>query len=210
MSVLACPDDRGETLTLNDTLHGGLARPDTTGRRVIYRYLRPTDDAEQITVMLHEAYGPLAEAGMRFVASHQDVETTRRRMAKGQTIVATLDDEIIGIITLAGPEATNGTPFLDRAEVASFGQFAVRPAHQRHGIGSTLMALVEELAREQGVAKLALNTSEHAAHLIAFYKARGFEFVEYCQWPMVNYRSIVLSKRLRPQDPELGDSDSAR
>ena len=52
-----------------------------------YRYLRASDDLVALTDLLHEAYAPLAAAGMRFVASHQDVATTQRRVAEGDTIV---------------------------------------------------------------------------------------------------------------------------
>jgi GNAT superfamily N-acetyltransferase len=80
--------------------------------------------------------------------------------------------------------------------VARFGQFAVRPSYQRAGIGSTLMSLIERRAAERGVVELALDTSEHAAHLIAFYQASGYRFVEHCQWAMVNYRSVLFAKRV--------------
>ena len=44
---------------------------------------------------------------------------------------------------------------------------ASSPSHQGRGVGVTLMNLVEQRAREQGVAELGLDTSEHAAGLIA-------------------------------------------
>lgn len=71
------------------------------------------------------------------------------------------------------------------------------PALQRQGIGSRLMDIVEARACERGVAELALDTSEHAEALIAMYARRGDRFIEYSQWDVVNYRSVILSKRLR-------------
>jgi hypothetical protein len=47
------------------------------------------------------------------------------------------------------------------------------------------------------VIHLALDTAEHAKELIALYKSKGFQFVEYLKWPDTNYRSVVLAKRLR-------------
>jgi hypothetical protein len=47
-----------------------------------YRELRVTDDVVAITHLLHEAYAPLAAAGMRYVASHQSPEITRNEWAK--------------------------------------------------------------------------------------------------------------------------------
>jgi len=146
--------------------------------------------------MLHDAYAPLKDAGMRFVASYQDAETTRSRMATGETIVAQSEGALVGIITLSDAEETSGSPFLDRPDVAQFGQFAVSPAHQRCGIGSSLLSLVERRAEETGLAELALHTSERARDLIAFYERKGYRFIEHVQWPNVNYRSVVLAKRL--------------
>ena len=146
--------------------------------------------------MLHEAYAPLAARGMRFVAAHQDASITRKRIGRGDTIVAVDDGAIVGIITLKDAVKTMGSPFYERADVAAFGQFAVRPSHQDRGIGSTLLTLVEGLAREKGVVELALDTSEHAANLIALYQSKGYRFVEHVQWSETNYRSMLFAKRL--------------
>ena len=131
--------------------------------------------------MLHHAYAPLKDAGMVFLASRQDAETTKRRMAAGETIVAVVEGGLVGIITLRDAARTAGSPFYDRSDVALFGQFAVRPAYQHCGIGSSLISLVERRAEEKGVAELALDTSERAIDLIALYERKGYRFVEYIQ-----------------------------
>jgi GNAT superfamily N-acetyltransferase len=115
-------------------------------------------------------------------------------MSKGDTIVAVAEEKVIATVTLARASATHGSPFYDRAGVASFGQFAVEPRYQRVGIGTTLLTLVEALAVARGVEELALDTSEHAAHLIRFYTSRGYRFIEFTQWPEVNYRSMIFAK----------------
>ena len=135
---------------------------------------------------------------MRFVASHQDAEVTRQRVAKGETIVGVVGAKVIGTITLAGTDATSGSPFYDRPDVASVGQFAVEPSLQTRGIGRMLLRLAEQRATEQGAGYLALDTSEHAERLIALYERWGFSFVEYSRWSAVNYRSVVMAKRLKP------------
>ena len=177
-------------------LRRGLIRPDSCGRDVFYRYLTVDDDLDEITAMLHEAYGPLAAAGMRFVASHQDSATTRRRLDQGETIVAVEQERLVGIVTLARTDATGGAPFYDSPGVASFGQFAVRPSHQGRGIGRTLVGLVEDRARELGVQRLALDTSEHATDLIALYRSLGFHVVARHRWSTVNYESVIMAKDL--------------
>jgi GNAT superfamily N-acetyltransferase len=179
-----------------DALRLGVAIPDTAGRPIIYRFVSEKDDAEAITIMLHEAYAPLKAAGMHFLASRQTPEVTKMRMAKGETVVAVDEGAIVGIITLAEAGATKGSPLYDRADVASIGQYGVRPSHQGRGIGSTLLRLVEERAAEKGVAKTALDTSEHAADLIAFYQKCGYRFVEHVQWRETNYRSVIMEKTL--------------
>jgi len=146
--------------------------------------------------MLHEAYAPLATQGMRFVASHQNSNVTRTRMARGETIVAEDRDLVVGVITLKRADESHGSPFYERPDVAGFGQFAVRPSHQHRRIGATLLHIVEQRARELDVRFLALDTSEQASMLIALYQRNGFAFVEHLQWPGVNYRSVVLAKEL--------------
>ena len=172
---------------------------DRSACEVTYRGLSASDDIGAITELLHEAYAPLAAAGMRFLASHQDAAVTQERMAQGETFVATDGDVIIGVVTLLEAAATQGSPFYDRPDVAGLGQFAVRPDYQRRGIGARLMEIVEDRARQNGVVELALDTAEHASDLIAMYERRGYRFIEYVRWDVVNYRSKILSKTLAPR-----------
>lgn len=178
----------------------GRERSDGRDGRIAFRFLTDADDFDAITKMLHRAYAPLAQSGLRFLASHQPSEVTRKRTARGDTILAVADHTVIGTITLARASNTQGSPFYDRADVASFGQFAVDPTFQRTGVGSRLLELVEALAIAQGVREVALDTAEHAAPLVGFYSSRGYRFIEYAQWPTVNYRSMILAKTLTDQN----------
>ena len=179
-----------------ESLRNGFVRTDRRGVEILYRFLSPADDVGAITDLLHKAYAPLAEAGLHYVASRQSPEVTRRRMAKGDTIVAVVEGHIVGVVTLARTSTTEGSPFYNRLDVASIGQFAVEPALQGAGVGSTLLELVEELAVARGVVELALDTSEQAEHLVRFYTSRGYRFIEFARWPEVNYRSIIFAKQL--------------
>jgi GNAT superfamily N-acetyltransferase len=183
-------------MKLQARLASGMDERDATREAVRYRLLEPGDDLESITRMLHAAYAPLAEAGMNFTASYQDSDTTRRRVEAGTTVVAVCGDEIVGVVTLRGPGDGAGAAYYARPDVAAFGQFAVAPRLQGRGIGSRLLVLVEELARESGAAELALDTSERAAHLISMYERRGYRSAGTVQWDVTNYRSVILSKRL--------------
>lgn len=161
------------------------------------RPLEPADSIAALTELLHRAYAALAERGMRYSASHQDEETTRRRAARGECWVATLDSAVVATITFHSAPRAGGAPWYDRPDVASFGQFGVEPTLQGRGIGSMLMDLVERRAAETGAAEIACDTSEHAHDLIAWYERRGYRSVGHVDWrPHVNYRSVLLSKRL--------------
>ena len=187
-------DGQDKALTLEDSLHNGATTQCCDGRTITYRFLIASDDLDLITELLHRGYAKLAEMGLRFVASHQDANVTRTRLAQGETIVALENGRLVGIVTLARTGATSGSPFYDRADVASFGQYAVEATHRGQGIGTTLLGYVEQLARLRGAGYLALDTSEHAADLIRFYEMRGFRFVEHVRWPDVNYRSVIMAK----------------
>ncbi len=81
--------------------------------------------------------------------------------------------------------------------MATIGQFGVLPGRQGTGTGTRLLCHAEWLAIANGAAELALDTSEGADHLIAWYKREGFRFVEYVRWEGKTYRSVFMSKQLR-------------
>ena len=175
----------------------GVLELDQTGVEVVYRLLKAGDDLDALTELLHAAYRPLAEAGMRYVASYQDVAMTRRRIEGAETVVAISGGRLIGTVTWRKPGVKLGSAaHYNRPDVASFGQFAVAPSFQARGIGSRLLSIVEERSRASGAVELALDTSEDAAELIAFYRRRGYQFIDHVRWSEVNYRSVILSKQL--------------
>lgn len=175
--------------------------PESTGLDVTLRLLGPHDDLEALTSLLHRAYAPLAAAGMRFVASHQTVEVTRRRVSQGECHVAEHEGALVGTVTLGPPgrrvAARGGPALYFEPGVATVSQLAVEPSLQQRGLGWRLLSLAEERARALGAHWLALDTSEHAAGLIAWYRARGYEPAGTCDWrPHTNYRSVLLRRRL--------------
>jgi GNAT superfamily N-acetyltransferase len=163
---------------------------------VLLRRLEPEDSLEELTELLHRSYAPLLAAGMRYFASHQDVEATRKRCEAGECWVLSARGRLIGTVTFRDAGRASGTPHYDRPDVACAGQLCVDPAWQGLGLGGVLMDLVERRARETGAAELAFDTSERATRLIATYARRGYAEVDRCQWDVTNYRSVVLSKRL--------------
>jgi GNAT superfamily N-acetyltransferase len=163
---------------------------------LVVRAIRGDDSLEELTDLLHRAYAPLAALGLRFFASHQSVEQTRDRVRAGRTFVAVVDGRIVGTVTLYAARERKGPQWYRRKDIAYFGQFAIEPALQGRGYGNALLSHVEAIARADGLAELALDTAETAHHLIEYYRRHDFRVVEYTQWDVTNYRSVVMSKAL--------------
>ncbi len=149
----------------------------------------------EITALLHVAYAPLAARGMRYVASHQDDATTLQRLTRGRALlVENAAHEIIATVTLYPPAPQSTcTPYRE-SDVYVLGQFAVHPHQQCAGLGARMIDLCINETRAQGGKRLALDTSEHADHLIAWYQKLGFVFAQYIRWDAVNYQSVVMVK----------------
>jgi GNAT superfamily N-acetyltransferase len=169
--------------------------------RAVLRLIEPRDSVSELTELLHRAYAPLAQSGWRYLASWQDENVTRDRIADGECWVAELNGRLIGTATLRPPGKSRGTPWHERPDVCVFGQFAVEPAFQRAGLGTSLVRCLEARARAMGAAHLALDTADEASHLIRFYERMGYRFVEHVQWEQANYRSSILSKPLGEPEP---------
>lgn len=53
---------------------------------MIIRYTNQYEGrADEITALLHRSYAPLAEKGMRYLASHQNSEKTLERLREGES-----------------------------------------------------------------------------------------------------------------------------
>ncbi|MCB0356820.1 MAG: GNAT family N-acetyltransferase [Bdellovibrionales bacterium] len=154
------------------------------------------DLLDELTAMLHAAYRPLAQKGMRYLATHQPAEITLNRLKKGDSFLGFLGERLVSTITVVKEDPNEPCGWYRRPEVFFFTQFAVRPGLQGLGIGSLLMDYIESYAKENGAHEIALDTSEHAHHLISTYSKRNYRFVEYAQWNVTNYRSVILSKNL--------------
>ena len=164
--------------------------------QVTIRLIEPEDSIPNLTALLHHAYAPLAAQGLRYMATHQSDDVTRARVAQGECFVALIDGTICGTIVFKSAQQTHGSPWYDRDDVASFGQFAVEPTLQASGLGRRLMTIAEDRALATGAREIALDTAETAAHLIAWYTKLGYRFIEYADWGHTNYRSVIMSKTL--------------
>ncbi|MCP4570645.1 MAG: GNAT family N-acetyltransferase [FCB group bacterium] len=163
---------------------------------VIIRPISDKDSIEELTELLHRSYKVLADMGLKYLATWQDSDITRKRIAKGECFVAEDNGRIIGTINLYPPDILGGSPWLERGDIAEFGQFAVDPEFQKQGIGEMMVEFVENRARQIGLAEIGLNTSEKSDHLIKWYEKLGYRFIEYVDWDLTNYRSVIMSKTL--------------
>lgn len=160
------------------------------------RRLAAGDSLDHLTGMLHRAFARLGDMGLACACVGQTTELTRRRVDGGDCFVALHGDRIVGTVTLYAPEPASACPHYVDARTATLRQLGVDPCFQGRGIGTALLELAERWARDHGYARLALDTPEVAAHLLAYYQCRGFRLLANLCFPGRPYRSAVFAKRL--------------
>lgn len=164
---------------------------------IVIRRWGSEDSYEELTAMLHRAYAELAGKGLNFTATDQTVETTQRRVESGQTWVAEFDGRLVGTITLYVGVKEWQPRYYARPGVAFFGQFGVDPSARGMGIGVMLHQKVTDLAKELGMQRLALDTSDRAHHLIQLYQSWGYAVVDSHEFGgTINYTSVVMARNL--------------
>lgn len=171
---------------------------------IIVQYLNDfhKDMIPEITNFLHESYAPLKAQGLNYVAATQDESVTESRLSEGKAFLGFLDDELVATVSLlmhehnVNSKYSQQVPYFMQPHVAAFSQFAVKHHLKGQGLGQKMMAYIEAKARQLGAKELALDTSEKATDLIAFYKKRGYQIVAEHDWEFTNYKSLILSKNL--------------
>ena len=163
---------------------------------IIIRPLTETDSLEELTELLHRAYKKQADKGFIMLASHQDVEMTKHRLKGAECYVAIHKNKMVATVCYHRHNNSSDGQWYDRYDIATYGQFGVAPEYQNIGLGIKLMELMETCARRDKVAELTIDTAETNYDLIDYYKKRGYREVGHVQWTLVNYRSVILSKKL--------------
>jgi GNAT superfamily N-acetyltransferase len=156
------------------------------------RDLRPDDDLEALTLMLRRAYAPLAARGLRYMATHQEPDVTRRRLERGRPFMAEVDGRLVGTITVYGAEPESAAFFYRNPRTYHFGQFGIDPDFKGRGIGRALHGAAIAHALGQGGAFMALDTAAPAGDLIAMYARWGYVEVERVRWKSTNYESVIM------------------
>jgi GNAT superfamily N-acetyltransferase len=166
------------------------------------RLVSEDDSWEELTTLLHRAYAPLAAQGMRFSATHQTPEVTRKRAARGECWVGMRDGRMIATVTVVPPGRGGGCAWYRREGVAKLNQMAVLPECKGQGLGRQLLAHAEARVVALGARELALDTAVHAQELHQLYFRHGFRWIGPADWrPHVNYLSVILSKDLSGRTP---------
>lgn len=188
---------------------GGHAYPDVVYRFDRLRELRDRlvkitirdycdgDDVQALTELLHRAYSTHKSENRRFLATHQGADVTKDRLTEGKGFIVEFEGRVVGTATVYFPEPLPHGDYHPTGPIGSFGQYAVDPDVQGFGIGTKLLAYLEEVARSLGAKELALDTAETATELIGFYHRLGFRVVGTADWrPTTNYLSVIMSKDL--------------
>ncbi len=160
------------------------------------RALEAGDSIVELTALLHRAYAPLGRMGLNYTAVNQTPAVTSQRISGGTCFVAVAAGKLLGTILVQPTRLRSECEYFTRPGVAAAHQFAVDPAHQRAGIGRSLLQLAEQWAAQAGFTELAMDTAEPARHLIALYGHFGYREVDRVQWPGKVYESVVLGKPL--------------
>jgi GNAT superfamily N-acetyltransferase len=128
----------------------------------------------------------------------QSTAVTEQRLAAGIPYVDKFDSGIIETISYypTTPNDSKEPSFYKNNAIGHFGQFAVAPEMQKHGLGNKLVQLIEAHAVPVGKRELACDSAEGTTQLIDYKKRRGYRSVRYHQWPHACYRSLILSKIL--------------
>jgi GNAT superfamily N-acetyltransferase len=155
------------------------------------------DSITELTKLLNRSYKQLADMGFRYHATFQGDDVTKDRIADAYCLIGTKEGKIVATISYYDKCGRDYCSWYDKEGIGHFGQFGVEPEMQKNGIGSKLIQLIEDHSRERGDLELALDTAEGAEHLVRTYEKRGYRFMEYVQWPITNYRSVVMSKKLK-------------
>ena len=97
-------------------------------------------------------------------ALNETYEDIKRDIEEKYVFVAFVNGEPVGSVRIKIND--DGTAYLSR--------FGVRSTNQNHGVGKTLMNVVDKVMKEHGIKQLMLHTASKYIPLVRFYYGRGF------------------------------------
>jgi ribosomal protein S18 acetylase RimI-like enzyme len=138
------------------------------------RDARP-DELDSVALLLRDAYLEYARSLPPDIWEGylQDIMNVRGRLGAAELIVAELDGEMAGAVTLylkPSPPTREGWP----RDWAGVRLLAVRPSWRRRGIGRALMDECVRRCRERGIRTLGLHTTVMMEVARGMYERMGF------------------------------------
>jgi ribosomal protein S18 acetylase RimI-like enzyme len=181
------------------TRHGFLGQP-VDNLSVVIRRFDAGDSIQELTEILHRAYAKFSEIGIQMKAANQPASETRKRIVRGECLVAEMDGRLVGTLVWRQPgRPQSPCSYYRRPDVATFEQFGVEPDDQGRGIGLKLLREAESKARRSGAAEMACDAAAKAQGLVHWYQRHGYRIVSKIRWQDTNHENLVLSKRLGRQ-----------
>ena len=158
------------------------------------------DDLITLTALIHAAYAPHAEKGLRYWGTHQKVQDTAQRLASGQGFIAESKGEMLGTVLVRSPQPDSPVALYQDITTWTICQLAVAPQFKGYGIGRALHDAALAHVAAHGGTSTALDTAAPALGLITLYRAWGYEIVGEHDWrPHTNYLSVLMRRTLSPQ-----------
>jgi GNAT superfamily N-acetyltransferase len=140
-------------------------------------------DIDAIKICIDEAYvSYIPRIGKRPASMDADFKPLLR---EGRVWVLELDRVIVGLMVL-----------MEEPGAFEIRSVAVRPAHQRQGLGGRLMLHAEVLARETGRSMLRLYTNAKIPELVTYYSKLGYHEEDRKQDH--GYERVFMLKMLTP------------
>ena len=161
------------------------------------RAINESDNLAAITDLVHAAYSPHAQSGLRYWGTHQSVDDTAKRVRTGTPLLMLDEGRYVGIVIVRPPQPTSEVSLYREPNVWSISQFCVSPEYKGKGYGRKLHEEALSFASDAGAEFMALDTAEPAKGLIAMYQSWGYSVVGGCDWrPHTNYESVLMKRAI--------------
>ena len=161
------------------------------------RAISDADDLVAITDLVHAAYLPHAQSGLRYWGTHQSVDDTAKRIHSGTALVMLDGGRYPVIVIVRPPQSESAVPLYRQSNVWSISQFCVSPEYKGKGYGRKLHEKALSFASDAGAEFMALDTAEPANGLVAMYQTWGYSVVGSCDWrPHTNYKSVLMKRAI--------------
>lgn len=134
--------------------------------------LATNDDADNLLNVTLQAYKPIRELAIPFLAATADLALVKKNISQNLCYVYEEDKRIAATVSIRMPWGEHPGPFA----VPHLWWFAVDPSFARKGVGSKLLHLVEEeiiknMFKSPGVS---LGTAKEHPWLVEMYERKGY------------------------------------